>query len=139
MSSAGRRAATRGSKVAATVFDRSSELALLAGRFLYVMVFGVAIGVLGTVQQVVDLHKSPWFWLALMLFFFVLAFAVIAYRTLVERDRAPRLGTVGVAHAPLEGGHSEVGHEWEDQPGHRRWERRVRADPGWTEIGPETE
>jgi hypothetical protein len=129
MERVGRRAATWGHKTAATVFTRSSELALLAGRFLYVAVLGVALGVLGIAQDIVQLHKSPWFWLALMLFCFAVTFAVIAYRTLGERDRALRRGAAGVSQMPQLGpGHHEVGHEWEDQSGHRRWERRVRAE-----------
>jgi F0F1-type ATP synthase assembly protein I len=83
-----RRVATRGRHAAATVFTRSAELAALAGRFLYVLFFGVALGVLGTVQQVIHVHKSPWFWLALMLLGFTVTFTVIAYRALLERDRA---------------------------------------------------
>ena len=50
--------------------------------------FGVALGVLGTVQQIAHVHKSPWFWLTLMLLAFTITFAVIAYRALLERDRA---------------------------------------------------
>jgi F0F1-type ATP synthase assembly protein I len=67
---------------------RSRELAALAGRFLYVLFFGVVLGILGTVQQIAHLHKSPWFWLMLMLLGFTVTFAVIAYRALLERDRA---------------------------------------------------